>query len=315
MKKQADELRSSGAKPSEADVREIEDRKKKIAELEAQIAQAKEQIEKAKSAMEDLKKEIAEIGGRLDESKRRQSETEAKLSAIERSLKILNILAAGAENPPAIPDQPKKDSVATIQILPPEKKEPPKEQANAEVKAKEQPQPVKPAEPAAQPAPAQPVNPAAGTEGEQFFETKVRPILAENCFSCHGPQKQKANLRLDSLAAVLKGGDDGAVIVPGDPEQSLMIKAIRYDGEIKMPPKEKLPQEAIDHLTQWVKMGAPWAVKPKADDTLAAAPEKRDPKKHWAFLPVGNPAPPETRDAAWPANPVDQFILAKLEAG
>src|SRR5262245_42743924 len=96
-------------------------------------------------------------------------------------------------------------------------------------------------------------------EAIQFFETKVRPVLAANCFECHGEKKQKRDLRLDSLAAILEGGDNGPAIVPGHPEKSLLIKVINHDGETKMPSKsKKLPKEQIDALTQWVKMGAPW---------------------------------------------------------
>src|SRR3954463_3114753 len=82
----------------------------------------------------------------------------------------------------------------------------------------------------------------------EFFETKVRPVLAEHCFSCHGPKKQQAGLRLDSGEAALKGGDEGPVIERGQPEKSALIKAIRQDGDIKMPPKGKLPAQVIEDL-------------------------------------------------------------------
>ncbi len=172
----------------------------------------------------------------------------------------------------------------------------------------------------ATPAPAAPESKPAPTnvtrEQEVYFETKVRPVLAENCFSCHGPEKQKLGLRLDSLEAMLKGGESGSALTPGDPDKSAIIVAIRYDGETKMPPKAKLPQEAIDALTEWVKMGAPWPASPKADDTLAQKPTaaaKPDPKEHWAFKPVGHPEPPEVADAAWNENSVDRFVFKKLE--
>src|SRR6516162_9937526 len=99
----------------------------------------------------------------------------------------------------------------------------------------------------------------------QFFESKVRPVLAENCFRCHGPKKQKGDLRLDSRAGMLEGGDQGPVLVPGRPEKSLFIKAIRYnDVDLKMPPSQKLSKVQIDDLALWVKMGAPW---PGSDKT------------------------------------------------
>ncbi len=150
----------------------------------------------------------------------------------------------------------------------------------------------------------------------QFFETKVRPILAENCFECHGAKKQKRDLRLDSLAAMLEGGDNGPAIVPGHPEKSLLVKAINHDGDVKMPSKgKKLPREQIDALTQWIKMGAPWpgsdktAIKKRGDFQIT----QKD-RSHWAFQAVKRPAIPDVKNQAWVRNPIDAFILAKLEA-
>ena len=150
----------------------------------------------------------------------------------------------------------------------------------------------------------------------QFFETKVRPVLAENCFECHGAKKQKRDLRLDSLAAMLEGGDNGPAIVPGHPEKSLLVKAINHDGDVKMPSKtKKLPREQIDALTQWIKMGAPW---PGSDKTIAKKKGEfqisdKD-RAHWAYQPVKRPLPPDVKNKAWVRNPIDAFILAKLEA-
>jgi hypothetical protein len=150
-------------------------------------------------------------------------------------------------------------------------------------------------------------------EATEFFEKKVRPLLVENCHSCHGVEKQKAGLRLDSRAAALKGSDEGPVIVPGEPEKSKIVAAIRYQGELKMPPKQKLPAEAIETLTQWVKLGAPWPeakaaqVGPPANPTFAAG-------THWAFQPVSSPPLPVVKMTSWVRSPIDAFILAKLEA-
>ncbi len=150
--------------------------------------------------------------------------------------------------------------------------------------------------------------PAAAYGGEEvrFFETRVRPVLAEHCFSCHGPQKQRGGIRLDSRAGVLAEGEHGPIVVPGSPEKSFLLQAVRQSGEIKMPPKGKLPGEAIEALTAWIKMGAPWP-------ETAAKTEDGAWKKHWAFQPVGRPAVPVTRDRHWPLSPVDAFVLAKLE--
>ncbi len=151
----------------------------------------------------------------------------------------------------------------------------------------------------------------------EFFERNVRPVLAEHCFSCHGPEKQKNDLRVDSRAALLQGGAGGATIKPGDPAGSLLIQVIGYTGDIQMPPKEKLPQDAIDALTHWVAMGAPW---PGGGDTSAGAePQSMEERieearsSHWAFQSVANPAVPEVANGDWSGSDLDRFILKKLE--
>src|SRR5439155_24763331 len=102
--------------------------------------------------------------------------------------------------------------------------------------------------------------PARGADAAavEFFEAKIRPILVDNCQSCHGTEKQKNGLRLDSAAAIRQGGESGPAISPGEPDKSRLIAAVRQTGELKMPPKGKLPDEAIAALTEWVKLGAPW---------------------------------------------------------
>jgi len=97
---------------------------------------------------------------------------------------------------------------------------------------------------------------AAGAAPEEFFEKSIRPVLAANCFECHGPRKHKAGLRLDSREAMLAGGDSGPAIVPGAPEKSLLIKAIHYQDEPRMPPKGRLSTKEIAVLTAWIKQGA-----------------------------------------------------------
>ena len=101
--------------------------------------------------------------------------------------------------------------------------------------------------------------PKPTAEQVRFFETKVRPVLANHCQRCHGPEKQSNGLRLDSAAAVRRGSDVGPVLVPGKPDESLLIKAVRHtDDMLKMPPKERLKPDEVAALTEWVKMGAPW---------------------------------------------------------
>src|SRR2546429_9550333 len=96
-------------------------------------------------------------------------------------------------------------------------------------------------------------------EQEKLFEEKVRPLLAANCLECHGPKKQESGLRLDSRAAVIEGGDSGErAVVPGEPDRSLLIKAVNHLGDYHMPPKRKLADDEIAALTEWVKAGLPW---------------------------------------------------------
>src|SRR5918998_823038 len=108
------------------------------------------------------------------------------------------------------------------------------------------------------PGRAEEVQAKPGPEQVEFFESRVRPVLATHCLGCHGPEKQKGNLRLDSADAMRTGGDSGPAIAPGDPEQSPLIEAIRYDGPTQMPPKGKLGDAEVAALTEWVKSGAHW---------------------------------------------------------
>jgi cytochrome c553 len=148
----------------------------------------------------------------------------------------------------------------------------------------------------------------------QFFENKIRPVLAGQCYKCHSAEaeKLKGGLYLDSREGWQKGGDNGPALVPGDPEKSLLIKAVRYtDPDLQMPPKgEKLTDAQIADLTAWVKMGAPDPRTGKA----AIATKKTTGKDHWAFKPVTNPTPPQIGNRKSPiANPIDAFILARLD--
>src|SRR3984885_7066101 len=127
-----------------------------------------------------------------------------------------------------------------------------------------------------------------GSEGVEFFESKVRPVLATHCLSCHGPKSQKGGLRLDSREAMLRGGESGPVVVEGDPASSLIVDAVAYAAEPKMPPKGKLPADAIDDIKTWIKNGAAW---PEASPTTQE--QERAPKtKSWAFEPIRSPAYP-----------------------
>jgi cytochrome c553 len=146
----------------------------------------------------------------------------------------------------------------------------------------------------------------------EFFEKKVRPILAENCHGCHSGRKRRGNLLLDSRASLLRGGDTGPAVVPGSPEKSLLVQAISYKEHLRMPPRSKLPDEQIAALTAWVAKGAPWP----GGDQKTAGEEKVDWRRrlaHWAFQPVRRVEPPPVRNAGWAHNPIDRFLLAKME--
>ena len=149
----------------------------------------------------------------------------------------------------------------------------------------------------------------------EFFESKVRPVLAGTCQKCHGSATHKGGLRLDSREAALKGGDSGAVIFPGNPDASPMIEAINYRG-LEMPPTGKLKPREIEALVNWVKMGAPWPKEQPAATTRSRADFTiTDEDRHyWAFQPIGHPQPATVHAKEWPANPIDEFIFAKLEA-
>jgi hypothetical protein len=158
-------------------------------------------------------------------------------------------------------------------------------------------------------AAAEPADRAVSPREADFFEARVRPVLAEHCWTCHGPARQRAGLRLDSRAALLTGGDSGPAVIPGDPDGSPLVRAVRRAGDLKMPPKTPLPPPAVEALAAWVKMGAPWP-----QTRAAAGPAAGDAwKRHWAFQPVKDPPPPAVKDARWPRTTVDRFILAKLE--
>ena len=156
-------------------------------------------------------------------------------------------------------------------------------------------------------------------EGIEFFEKKIRPVLADRCYKCHSAssEKLKGGLHLDSRDGMLKGGDTRASIVPGDPEKSLLVEAIRYrNSDLQMPPKGKLSEDQIAAFTDWIKMGAPWpqeAASKEVSKLPAFNLEKRR-SEHWSWKPIQSQKLPRVKDAKWPSSPTDHFILAKLEA-
>ena len=156
--------------------------------------------------------------------------------------------------------------------------------------------------------------PLGAVDGIEFFESRVRPILAKNCFGCH-TSAPMAGLAMVSSDSLKKGGKSGPAIVPGKPDESLLIQAVSHTHpRLKMPPQGQLSSEEIADLRAWIEMGAPW---PAAAPTQIPAatgyritPEQR---KFWSFQPVHKPEIPPVKDKAWVRTPIDNFVLARLE--
>ena len=140
---------------------------------------------------------------------------------------------------------------------------------------------------------------ASGDDAETFFERKIRPVLAGTCFRCHGGERTGGKLRVDSRAALVKGGDSGPAIVPGAPDESLLIEALRHEGDAEhMPPDKPLPPSVADDFATWVRAGAPWSAAPDASFQH---------RRHWAFEPLRHAPPP-----IGGASPIDSFLEVKL---
>ncbi|MCY4659336.1 MAG: PSD1 and planctomycete cytochrome C domain-containing protein [Acidobacteria bacterium] len=167
--------------------------------------------------------------------------------------------------------------------------------------------------------PSAPAGPEPAPGQAEFFESTVRPLLADNCHACHSARVDPpfGGLRLDSREGLLAGGDSGPAVVPGRPAESALVERL-HGRPMLMPPAGPLAGEDVAALTRWVEMGAPW---PEVAATATAAPpdpsapfdlpERR--RTHWAWQPVGDAPPPAVADEAWPATPVDRFLLAALE--
>ena len=153
------------------------------------------------------------------------------------------------------------------------------------------------------------------SEQVEFFEKKIRPVLAGNCYGCHNSKMKTpmGGLQIDTRDGLLRGGDSGKAIIPGDPAASRLVQAVSYTHELKMPPSGKLTDGQIADLTDWVKMGAP-----DPRETAAVAPpliSKRydftEGRKFWAFQPVKKPAVPAVKSQAWVQSPIDAFPLVE----
>ena len=159
---------------------------------------------------------------------------------------------------------------------------------------------------------------ATPADDADFFDKKIQPILSENCYKCHShtADKIKGGLVLDSLSGALKGGDTAPAIVPGNPGESLLIKAISYtDPDLQMPPKnKKLSPEQVATLTEWIKKGAAW---PRQQGAMSTRPRGKitdADRQWWSFQPVRESKVPQVNDDGWSRNSIDKFIFARLQA-
>ena len=146
-----------------------------------------------------------------------------------------------------------------------------------------------------------------------FFENKIRPVLVKQCYECHSATAKKlgGKLRLDSPSEMISGGESGPTVSPGDPDKSLIIQALKYDG-IEMPPQKKLPDQVIQDFITWVNMGAPDPREATPKTAINQTPT--DKAALWSYQPLSQPKTPLVRHKEWPRDPLDTFILAKMEA-
>ena len=139
--------------------------------------------------------------------------------------------------------------------------------------------------------------------GATDYLRDVKPVLAENCYRCHGASQQKGGLRLDTAALAIKGGDNGPALKLAKPAESLMVQAIKgTHADLPRMPYKKPPlsESQIALIESWIAEGA-----------KAPQDEKPEAARHWAFVPLTRPPPPKVSDTTWPRNPIDFFILAR----
>ncbi|MGI8980682.1 MAG: DUF1553 domain-containing protein [Pirellulaceae bacterium] len=145
-----------------------------------------------------------------------------------------------------------------------------------------------------------------------FFENRIRPLLVEHCQKCHGAKKQESGLRLDHREMMLAGGDRGAAVDLADTGASLLLKAVKHEGDLKMPEK-KLPQAAIADLAEWIRRGAPWPVESKSATAVRSGPITKEERLFWSLQPPKEAPLPEVKDSSRVSTPIDRFISAAWE--
>ena len=141
----------------------------------------------------------------------------------------------------------------------------------------------------------------------RFFENEVRPVLNAKCAACHNEKLRTSGLSFANRAGVLTGGNRGEAATPGSPDDSLLIHAVRYDNDLKMPPGGKLAPKELAALARWIELGLPWP-----SEKVSRKPTG-DAAKHWSFQPIKRPREPKVSDSSWARNPIDRFVLARLQ--
>jgi len=155
-------------------------------------------------------------------------------------------------------------------------------------------------------------------EQVDFFESRIRPVLVQHCYECHSAEskKIKGGLRLDHRAGLLAGGESGPAVVPGRPDESLLVDALKHEG-LKMPPSGKLAEGVIRDFEHWVRMGLPdprtTAAEMQSTPKAAKSVDIEAGRRHWAYQPLVEAEVPQVKDRAWPLGAIDQFLLARLE--
>ncbi|MCP3691036.1 MAG: DUF1549 domain-containing protein, partial [Planctomycetaceae bacterium] len=155
--------------------------------------------------------------------------------------------------------------------------------------------------------------PTPSVSAVQRFEKQIRPVLVSKCIKCHGPTKQKAKLRLDSRAGMLKGGESGPAIVPGKPTESLLLEALQYEG-LEMPPAGKLNDRVVQDFKDWITANATWPEQ-TADLRDTSHGITASDRQWWAFQPLHRPGIPTPKPAnpSWARNPIDRFVLRQMQ--
>ena len=149
----------------------------------------------------------------------------------------------------------------------------------------------------------------------EFFEKRIRPVLVDNCYECHSEKGEiEGGLRVDLREGLLKGGDSGPAVIPGNLNDSVLISALEYKDGLEMPPDGQLPENVIRHFKRWIRTGA-------ADSRTQKMKVEEPPKTNieslaeslWSLQPVENPEPPSVKDTGWVYNEIDEFLLAQME--